>query len=99
VIDAGYAREYANYTSNLNKRTGFSTVVTAVKYGAKTIARVKQSLEIIEFIAGLIKSKSVVDSGTLTYGTDISGEMFYGYAYRVTTIGGIWEVTTSEKSI
>jgi hypothetical protein len=99
VINADYAWEYANYTSDLNKRTGISTVVTAVKYGAKTIATVKQSIEILEFIAGLVKSKSEADSCTLTYGTDISGELFYGYAYKATTTGENCDTTAEKKTI
>jgi hypothetical protein len=99
VINADYAWEYANTTSELSKRTGISTVVTVVKYGAATIATVKQAIEIWEFIAGIIKSKSEADSCTLTYGTDISGEYYYGYAYKATTTGENCDTTAERKTI
>ncbi|CAI7637472.1 unnamed protein product [Penicillium pancosmium] len=77
AINADYVWEYANTTSDLSKRTGISTVVTVVKYGAKTIATVKAAIEIWEFLAGMIKSKSEADSCTLKYGTDISGHHYW----------------------
>ncbi|KAJ5864005.1 uncharacterized protein N7529_005921 [Penicillium soppii] len=65
----------------------------------QTIATVKAAIEIRELLAGIIKSKSEADSCTLTYGTDISGDYFYGYAYKATTTGENCDTTAERKTI
>ncbi|KAJ5715388.1 Ras-like protein [Penicillium malachiteum] len=99
VINADYAWEYANTTSDLSKRTRVSTVATVVKTGADVITVAKGTKEIWEFVAGIIKSKSDAESCTLTYGTDLSGEYFYGYAYKATTTGKNCDTTAERKTI
>ncbi|EAW20333.1 uncharacterized protein NFIA_099690 [Aspergillus fischeri NRRL 181] len=74
LINANYAWKYVNNTLDvdLDKRTGITItkIKTTVKAGTKIIATVKAGIEIYEFLAGIIKSKSDANSCTLTYGTD-----------------------------
>ncbi|RHZ45091.1 uncharacterized protein CDV56_102260 [Aspergillus thermomutatus] len=103
VINADYAWKFANGTLDidLEKRTGITItkIKTTVKAGTKIIATVKAGIEIYEFLAGIIKSKSDANSCTLTYGTDISGDLYYGYAYKATTTGIKCDTTAIKKTI
>ncbi|GKZ30458.1 hypothetical protein AbraIFM66950_009168 [Aspergillus brasiliensis] len=105
VINADYAWQWANVTSDtttdLEKRTGITIqkVVTTAKVASHVIFTVKAGLEIWEFLAGLIKSKSDANSCTLTYGTDVSGEKVLGYAYKATTTGSNCDTTAEKKTI
>ncbi|KAJ5116220.1 hypothetical protein N7456_000568 [Penicillium angulare] len=99
VINADYAWEYDNTTSDLTKREGTFTVATVVKTGAEVITPGKGAKEIWAFIAGIIKSKSEANSCTLNYGTDTSSEYFYGYAYKATTTGKDCGTTVEGKTI
>ncbi|PYH99851.1 hypothetical protein BO71DRAFT_463178 [Aspergillus ellipticus CBS 707.79] len=101
VINADYASQWTNKSLELDKRTGIpiTNIVTTVKKGAKIISTAKAALDIYEFLADVMKSKSDADSCNLNYGTELSGEYFYGYAYKATTTKTNCETTAEKKTL
>ncbi|PWY88193.1 hypothetical protein BO70DRAFT_286194 [Aspergillus heteromorphus CBS 117.55] len=112
VINADYA---CNWTSDgtlastststdtvsLEKRKmiTITSVVTTVKFAADIISIAKAVESIYEYIGGIIWVKSDIDTCTLTYGTDMSGDYYYGYAYKATTTDKNCDTTAEKKTI
>ncbi|EAW20332.1 uncharacterized protein NFIA_099680 [Aspergillus fischeri NRRL 181] len=102
VMSAEYASQYTNSTDEaLAKRTGITikSIRTTIVNGAEIITTAKAALDIWQFIAGIIKNKSDLDSCTLTYGTDTADDYYYGYAYEATTTGTNCNTTAEKKTI
>ncbi|KAJ5443694.1 uncharacterized protein N7458_007566 [Penicillium daleae] len=55
--------------------------------------------KIYDFIAGVIESKSDVNSCCLNFGADTEGTYFGGYAYKATTSGSNCHAQTGQKTI
>ncbi|KAJ5874126.1 uncharacterized protein N7529_002556 [Penicillium soppii] len=101
LVNADYVWLY-NDTNTLTKRTGIDTVVAAasvITAATSVIIAANSALNIYDFIADVIKSKSNANSCTMTYGTDSDGTYFEGYAYEATTTGSNCDTTAEKKTI
>ncbi|KAJ5622881.1 hypothetical protein N7490_011486 [Penicillium lividum] len=99
VINADYAGAYTNNSLDLSKRTGITSVLTIVKKAAEIIKVGKDVIDIVDFVAGVMKTKSNSDSCTVTKGTDTGDSETYGYAYRATTTGDNCDTTAELKTL
>jgi hypothetical protein len=99
VINADYAGAYTNSSLDLTKRTGITQVLTVVKKGAEIIRLAKDVVEIVEFVAGIMKTKSNSDSCTSTKGTDTGDGETYGYFYKASTTGENCDTTAELKTL
>lgn len=89
-------------TSRIHKRKKIDVVVkvaTVVGGGTGIVLGGKAGIDIYEYIAQKIKTKSDQKSCTLTYGTDSNDGTYEGYAFQATTSGSNCDTTAIYKTI
>jgi hypothetical protein len=89
-------------TSRIQKRKAIDVAVkVATVVGGSTgiVLGGKAGIDIYEYIAQKIKTKSDQKSCTLTYGTDSNDGTFEGYAFQATTSGSNCDTTAIYKTI
>lgn len=100
-INANYVSLYNN-TSALSRCTRSEIAMhtaTVISSAASTIVATTSTPKIYDFIAGVIESKSDVNSCSLDFGADTEGTYFGGYAYKATTSGSNCHAQTGQKTI
>ncbi|CEJ62110.1 hypothetical protein PMG11_10620 [Penicillium brasilianum] len=99
TISADYAHLYED---SLEKRTGITVKAASAKILATSAAVIQTAgaaFTIYSVIASLSKEKSNQNSCTLVYGTDTTGSISEGYAYKATTTGSNCDTTAETKTI